>query len=381
MKQSEFLREVRTFDLIARRLWPLLRPLARPHLRPRCRVCAIPAAYAPLDAAGVCAACREHETERKSGESDAASPDQALAHEVDEKLKVAQGQGRIYDAVLLFSGGKDSCYLLHRLQQDYPDLRLIALLVDNGFMSPVALENAEAAIAAFEIDHLVFKPNPAFVRKLFRLAFGEIPRQRGYSIVDMMDGQLTFDSARNLAAHLGAPLVVCGLGRTQVSNIFGGVRVEMSEEDARNPLAARQGLTLEELFSAEEMRHWYRAEMWPEQARPRVLMPMVAWDPPEQEIIAQLETLGLMRPGQSNPLLTNNAFIPVIALSEVAHFGFNSFEVEFSRLIREGRIEPGYWRNLFEMVEYSARTGRFVGRGTLEVLERLKMSRQDIGLD
>jgi hypothetical protein len=379
LEQTEFLREVRTFDFIARRLWPILRPIAGPHLRPRCRICAVPSAYAELNSDGICSACLQRDTPTAVTDVDATSA-QRLAEKVHANLSAAQGSGRDYDAILLFSGGKDSCYLLHRLQQDYPGLRLLSLLVDNGFMSPVALKNATGAIARFNIDHIVFKPDPAFVRRLFSLAFREIPRQQGYSIVDMMDGQLTFDSARNLAAKLEVPLVVCGLGRTQVANIFGGIRTEFSEEDERNPLAARQGLRLEEHFTPDDMRHWFDRASWPERRQPRVLMPLVAWDPPETDIIAMVEELGLLRRGQANPLLTNNAFIPVIAISEVANFGFNSFEVEFSRLIREGRIAPGYWRNLFEMVEYSARTGRFLSKGTLEVLDRLGLSRQDIGL-
>ncbi|WP_455385214.1 hypothetical protein [Acidihalobacter prosperus] len=379
MEQAQFLREVRAFDFVARRLWPMLRPIAHPHLRPRCRICAVPSAYAELNSDGICSACLQRDAHSAATDVDTASA-QRLAADVHAALSAAQGSGRDYDAILLFSGGKDSCYLLHRLQQDYPGLRVLSLLVDNGFMSPVALKNATRAIARFNIDHIVFKPDPAFVRKLFCLAFREIPRQQGYSIVDMMDGQLTFDSARNLAAKLEVPLVVCGLGRTQVANIFGGIRTEFSEDDERNPLAARQGLRLEEHFTPGEMRHWFDRASWPQRRRPRVLMPLVAWDPPETDIIAMVEELGLLRRGQANPLLTNNAFIPVIAISEVANFGFNSFEVEFSRLIRERRIAPGYWRNLFEMVEYSARTGRFLSKGTLEVLDRLGLSRQDIGL-
>ena len=380
MEQAQFLREVRTFDFIARRLWPLLRPLARAHLRPRCRICAVPSAYAELDTHGICPACLlydEHAGQTPPGNE----LDQQLEAGVHACLSAAQGGDGNYDAILLFSGGKDSCYLLHRIQRDYPGLRMLALLVDNGFMSPIALKNAAATIARFNIDHVIFKPDPAFVRKLFNLAFREIPRQHGYSIVDMMDGQLTFDSARNLAANLEVPLVICGLGRTQVANIFGGVRIEFSEEDERNPLSARQGLDLKEHFTADDMRHWFDRARRPQRRQPRVLMPLVAWNPPESDIIATVERLGLLRRGQGNPLLTNNAFIPLIAISEVASFGFNSFEIEFSRLIREGRIPHKYWRNLFEMVEYSARTGRFLSKSSLDVLKRLGLSRQDVGLN
>lgn len=377
LDSTRFAREVRRLDFIARRAWPILRPALRGYLGTRCRRCALPSAYAALDANGVCEACARPEIRTSIDETVAY---EHLNSEIGDILGRAHGVGGTYDAVMLFSGGKDSCWLLRRLQNDFPQLRLLTLLVDNGFMSPIALENAAWAIKQFGVDFLVFKPDAGFVRKAFRLAFQQIPHQAGYSIVDAVDGQITFDTARNFAAGYGIPLVISGLGRTQVRNIFGEARIEMTEEDEQNPLVRRHGLSLAAHFSKPEMSHWFDRARWPAERVPRVISPLVAWNPPEREIVDELVAVGLLRPGSSSPLLTNNAFIPLIAVSEVARFGYNTFEVEFSSLIREGRIERDYWMNLFQMVEYSARTGRFIGPAQREALRTLDLSLSDLGL-
>lgn len=379
MGRARYLKEVRRLDFVARRAWPLLRPLARAHLAPRCKNCSIPSAYAELSADGLCLECQHFVPPQPDASADT-GVDENLAAALHDLLAAAEGRGRTYDAIMLFSGGKDSCFTLHRIQKNYPSLRILALLVDNGFMSPIALENAAAAIARFNIDYTVFTPDPAFIRKLFNLAFRQIPEQKGYSIVDMMDGQTTFDSARNLAANLEAPLILCGLNRMQVRNIFGHVRLVLTEEDGTNPLVARHGLNLNDHFTAGDISHWFDPTSWPKERHPRVVLPLVAWNPSEKKILATVERHGLLRPGRSNPLLTNNAFIPIIAISEVAHFGYNSFEIEFARMIREGRIEKPYWTNLFEMIEYTGRTGRFISDSTLEVLRRLGLTKRDVGL-
>ena len=50
-------------------------------------------------------------------------------------------QGK-YDVIFALSGGIDSSYALYRLKKDYPDLNILAVQFDNGFISETALENA-----------------------------------------------------------------------------------------------------------------------------------------------------------------------------------------------------------------------------------------------
>ena len=49
-------------------------------------------------------------------------------------------------------------------------------------------------------------------------------------------------------------------------------------------------------------------------------------------------------------------------------------------MAREGRSARTGWINLFEMLEYATRTGRFVGRTATRTLARLNLTPTDLGI-
>ena len=378
MDARVFAIEARATDWIARCAWPLMRPWVRSHLTRRCRLCVLPESCVPLDADGVCTAC--HET--GSGPKRAGAHDgKQVAQDLDRIL--TQGQGCAagpHDALLLFSGGKDSTYMLHRVLQDYPGLRVRTLLVDNGFMSPFDLANVRRVLARFDVEHLTLQLRPSLVTKVFRFALTHLELQKGYSIVDLLDGQMSFDAARNFAAAQGIPLILCGLSRVQVEQVYGPVGCEIPSELERTAFQTMSGIDLRSFLSAEELRSFWDGSSWPAQRVPRFVLPMAAWDLDEQFIQREVGRLGLLDARYTSPLLTNHMLIPVIAMAEVARFGYSSFEVEFARMAREGRSARTDWINLFEMLEYATRTGRFVGRTATRTLARLNLTPTDLGI-
>lgn len=60
---------------------------------------------------------------------------------MDTLLRSPPHQGK-YDVIFALSGGVDSSYTLYRLKKEYPDLKILAVQFDNGFISDTALENA-----------------------------------------------------------------------------------------------------------------------------------------------------------------------------------------------------------------------------------------------
>jgi hypothetical protein len=87
---------------------------------------------------GVCNLCHEHNKLRANDE-ETLWQKKYVEHqrkELDHLLKSHQGKGRDrYDALVLFSGGKDSVYMLSRLRKEYPGLRVLLMTWDNGFYS------------------------------------------------------------------------------------------------------------------------------------------------------------------------------------------------------------------------------------------------------
>jgi N-acetyl sugar amidotransferase len=68
-----------------------------------------------------------------------------------EQIK-KDGKGKDYDCVIGLSGGVDSSYLAYLLRTEYPDLRILAIHVDGGWDSELAVHNIENIVKILNID-------------------------------------------------------------------------------------------------------------------------------------------------------------------------------------------------------------------------------------
>ena len=73
---------------------------------------------------------------------------------------------------MAYSGGKDSTYTLQVLKQHY-GLRVLALTLDNGFVSDSAFSNMRNVTDKLGIDHIIFKPRFDLMKQIFRRASEE----------------------------------------------------------------------------------------------------------------------------------------------------------------------------------------------------------------
>jgi len=380
MKHRTFAFETWRVEFTAKHLWALLRslpPVGR-HLSRRCRRCVLSEANVTINSDGVCAECEAYFAGEGARERAA---DPAEAEALEALLKGAPGTGKgEFDALVLFSGGKDSSYLVHRVLNEYPGMRVLTLLVDNGFMSPYAMQNAQRALEKFNVAHITYRAKPSLVRKAFHHTLTHLHTQTGYTIVDTMDAYITFDTATILAARWGIPLVVCGLSKVQSENIFGLTGFEFPRRGERSRMTDYIDIDLDEVFDEEERAFWWDESRWPEEAIPRFVFPYCVWDLDEEFILREVDRLGLIERRRSRPLMTNNTLIPVIGMAEVARFGYSSFEVEFARMVREGKSDRRYWLHIFEMLEYSTKTGRFINKTVEETLAALGLTKAEIGI-
>lgn len=75
-----------------------------------------------------------------------------------------------YDALVLYSGGKDSSYMLLNLAQR--NIRVCAWMLDQGYQSPVAVDNATHLCKNLGVPLVIEKPDKGSMDALFRLGFG-----------------------------------------------------------------------------------------------------------------------------------------------------------------------------------------------------------------
>ena len=376
-EKHQIIREVRLFESYIKYIWPLHRRWAQKYLTPRCSRCILPESYSPLQG-GLCMHCRKQddpETDHNPHEKE------QMQQALDKCLhEISRQRDRRYHALVLFSGGKDSSYLLHRLMHSYPDLRILALTVDNTFMSPVAMENVYEIVRRLGVEHMVLRPRSATMEKMFRYAITHLNERGCAGTVDQFDGDFFSDLARNLAATMHIPYIICGLSRVQVETILGMNDFITSfelESQARDQVA---GISLHDVFDREEMQYWWDGPAWPAEQRPRMLFPFYIWNPSEAFVKAEVLRLGLMPRGDESPLITNHRLIPLMGIVDMIQFGYSTFEPEFARMVRTGKADRRHWLYSFETLEYAAKTGKFLGTAVDEALGRLSLSREAVGL-
>ncbi len=155
-----------------------------------------------FDNDGVCAVCHSYDRVKVQAASYFGTLDDLV--EIRDQAR-AERTGR-YDAIHLLSGGKDSTYALYRLVE--LGFEVLALTLDNGFISEGAKENARRSAADLGIDH-EFMTTPAM---------NEIFRDSLERFSNVCNGcyKAIYTLATNRAVEEGAPLIFTGLSRGQL---------------------------------------------------------------------------------------------------------------------------------------------------------------------
>ncbi len=117
----------------------------------RCRVCLLTERHpgVGLDEAGVCSVCRQFESHRAVADR-FFQPMSAFRPLVDKVRAKRQGE---HDCLLLYSGGKDSSYVLYRLVE--MGLKVLAFTFDNGHISGAAFANIRRQTEKLGVESIV----------------------------------------------------------------------------------------------------------------------------------------------------------------------------------------------------------------------------------
>ena len=127
----------------------------------RCTRCTLPITWETIfyDTEGVCNICRNWDTKQKEIDWEARDV------QIREIFAQAKAEGRTYDCLVPFSGGKDSTYTLWALVRKY-GLKPLVVSFDHGFYRPRMLENRTRTFRRLGVDVMTFTPNWKIVRRL-----------------------------------------------------------------------------------------------------------------------------------------------------------------------------------------------------------------------
>lgn len=229
------------------------------------------------------------------------------------------------------------------------------------------------------VPHYIVRPDPVMFNQAFSYAFTHIGKDGCAHAVDRVDGELFTDIAKHIVAKLKIPLLVIGFSFEQVVTYlkwdsFENVAYERKKREKVGEYDAR--LLVEEKYQSV----WWDSALYNSEDIPHIVCPFYVWRMNEIEIKKEVSALGIVNEQDVSPLLTNNSLIPLCGLVDINLLGYSSWEPEFSRMVREGKTNKGLWQNIFELLEYSAKTGKFISKSVDVVIERLGLSREILGI-
>jgi len=322
----------------------------------RCTRCVLPETFPNIsfDEEGVCNFCSTF----KGRENLELSKEKYRAQfeELIEKKKRKGG----FDCLMAFSGGKDSTYTMVVLKEKY-NLSTMALTMDNGFISPMALANIRNVVEGIGVDLTIYKPRFDLLGKIFRRAadsemYSRKTLERASTICTSCMGLVKFIALR-MAIENGIPFIVYGWSPGQApieASIFPNnpSMVRSMQKVLLEPMREIAGPGIDNYFLTDE--HFERAERFPHN-----ISPLAFLDYNEERIIEKISGLGWKKPEDTDPNSTNcllNAFGNRIHRQR---FDFHPYAYELGKLVREGymdreeaieRLEEGEDETILEMV-------------------------------
>jgi 3'-phosphoadenosine 5'-phosphosulfate sulfotransferase (PAPS reductase)/FAD synthetase len=327
--------KIEFFELYATYIWPLVRPLVK--LSPRCKRCLLNDRATTLKD-GVCQECSSYVP------APAAKTIEVTQNQKNEFNLYMESlvSTNAYDCIYLLSGGKDSAYVLHRLRHEFPSLKILAITVNNGFMSPVAIANAEKAALKLKTDWILCNSRIDDFKVALRAAFLGLNNQGCSGVVDFTDGSMIFETGKKVAADMGITTILSGMSWVQVQRIVGQQHFKLV-----NPAGQSE------------------------------IFPLAVWRTDEQEIRARVREWDLMLPNSDSPLVSNSTLITAMAVLDLKNLGYSSFEPEFAQMIREGKTDRKVWLPIFQLLEF-ATARNLLDKDLFQTLEQLNLKLSDV---
>jgi amino acid adenylation domain-containing protein/non-ribosomal peptide synthase protein (TIGR01720 family) len=172
---------------------------------PTCTRCGLAANYPGVDYDdhGVCNFCRAYDGYKDKAQAYFKNMDALRA--LAEHIRAERRPGSDYDCVVLFSGGKDSTYMLYQVVA--LGLKPLVFSLDNGFISDQAKGNIRRVVDSLGVDHVFGRTehmNAIFVDSLKQFA-------------NVCNGcfKTIYTLAINLAREKGIGTIFTGLSRGQ----------------------------------------------------------------------------------------------------------------------------------------------------------------------
>ncbi|NIM19930.1 MAG: hypothetical protein GTO51_06750 [Candidatus Latescibacteria bacterium] len=302
----------------------------------RCTRCVLPETFPGIkfDDEGVCNFCRAYKGREHLDKSR-----EKYRKRFDDLLAKHRRKGG-YDALMAYSGGKDSTYTMAVLRNTY-NMSILALTIDNGFVSPQALENSRKVVEGLGVDYVLYKPRLDVLSKLFlytaeKNIYSKKGLERASSICTTCMGIVKFVALR-MAIESGIPFITYGWSPGQApieSSIFRNnpEMIKKMQDAYIQPMKQVVGDEIYNYFLTEE--HFGMADQFPYNVNP---LAFLEYD--EHSVMQQISAMGWEKPDDTDPNSTNCLLNALGIKVHKEKFGFHPYVHELANLVRKGYMD------------------------------------------
>jgi len=322
----------------------------------RCKQCILPDTFPGIsfNEEGICNHCQRYRG-KKAGEAKQKKYEQKFVSLIEQHRNSST-----YDVLMAYSGGKDSTYTLDIFVNRY-NLRVLALVFDNSFISPRATINIRNVCSALGVDLLTIRPDPKMLRKIFRTAaekelYSAKTLERASTICTSCIGLVKGIMLRT-ALEKEIPFIGFGWspGQAPVQSSVMKTNAQLMQSTQKaiyEPLHAIVGDAINPYFVTEEQ--FAHPEKFPWNIHPLAFLP---YD--EEELVKRNREFGWEKPDDTDPNSSNcilNAFANHVHRQR---YDFHPYVWEIANMVRENvmtreeglaKIEPEEDK---EMLAYS----------------------------
>lgn len=302
----------------------------------RCTRCVLPESYPGIqfDDEGVCNFCRRFKGRERLKKS------MAKYRAKFEKLLESKKRKGGYDAIMAYSGGKDSTHTMAVLKKEY-DLSILAMTLDNGFISPRSLENIRNVVEGLGVDLVIYKPRLDTMSRLFlHCADDDIYSRKGLerasSICTTCMGVVKFVALR-MAIEGNIPFIFYGWSPGQApveASIFlnNPDMIRSMQEQFTEPMRRIVGDSIDNYFLSED--HFSMPERFPHNVSP---LAFLEYD--ENDILEKIKSLGWEKPDDTDPNSTNCILNALGIDVHRQRHNYHPYAFELAGLVRGGYLD------------------------------------------
>lgn len=306
------------------------------HEYERCTRCVLSKHFPRIkfDEEGVCNYCRQTDSLIKYDDVIAEAKQQI------QELFAKRDPNREYDAIVCYSGGKDSTYTLQLAVEKY-QLKVLAFTLDNGFISGTAWANIRRVVETLGVDHWIYRPNAKHYNAIAKAsAENDIYNKKTLTRISAVCNScisMVNTAALKMALEKDIPFILAGftLGQIPANSIVYKNHVKFLAESRAGSirkLKEKAGEFVTNYLSIPD------AIVKDIDQYPHNVNILCVEDITEEEIVKKIQVLEWSSPGDVDGCSSNCMLNTFNNYIHERIFDYNPYEMELSHLIRRGLL-------------------------------------------